>query len=92
MATVITELPEPAMDVAVNDEVAPLGSPATARLTIPENPPVLVTLTVKGMLAPAPTVWLDGVALRANEGGTLTVSDVAVAWTRAPLTAVMVRG
>lgn len=44
--TVTVEVPDPVMEVGLNEAVTPLGSPETLRGTLPVNPFRAVTVTV----------------------------------------------
>ena len=49
-------LPEPAMDVGLNEELVRVGNPLTVKLTAAENGPIAVTDTVKVVFEPRFTV------------------------------------
>ena len=69
------------------------GKPLTLKSTVPENPFIAVTVTVKLVLEPRITVWLEGAAIieKSGDGGALTTSVTVVLWVKLPLMPVMVR-
>jgi hypothetical protein len=72
VVTVITELPEPLIDVGLNDADAPC-SPDALRATAPLKPPIDPTLTVYVVLEGGTTVREDGVAATVKSGVTGTI-------------------
>src|ERR1017187_4021221 len=77
--------------VGLNDAVTPVGRvDVTARLTLPENPPVGFTVIVLVPLPPCTTLTVPGAADKVKFGGAVTVRLTVVVWTKAPEVPVMV--
>jgi len=71
--------------VGLNDAVTPLGKvDVTARLTLPENPPVGFTVIVLVPLPPCTMLSVLGAADRVKLCAGLTVRLMVVVWTRVP--------
>src|SRR5271166_47039 len=71
--------------VGLNDAVTPLGKvDVTARLTLPENPPVGLTVIVLVPLPPCTMLSVLGAADRVKLCAGLTVRLMVVVWTRVP--------
>jgi hypothetical protein len=62
---------------------------ATVRLTVPEKPPMLVTVIVEVPVAPALTVILRGLAVTLKST-VMTVTDTVAEWDSGPLVPVTV--
>ena len=54
--TVSCDVPEPATDAGLNEQLAVLGSPEQASVTVPLNPPTAVIVTVEVAEPPAGSV------------------------------------
>jgi hypothetical protein len=86
------ELPGAVTALGLKLAVAPVGSPAAERLTVPANPPVAETLTVQLVEPPRSTVLEDGLTARPKSAGGLTTSTTWAEWTSDPLVPVTVSG
>jgi len=77
--------------VGLNDAVTPVGNvDVTARLTLPENPFVGLTVIVLVPLLPWGMLKVLGAADNVKFGGGVTVRLIVVVWTKAPEVPVMV--
>jgi hypothetical protein len=68
----------PLVGFVPNDPVTPVGSPATARFTLPVNPPTSVTVMVSVALPPCATDRLVGEADSVKPALGLTISAMVV--------------
>jgi hypothetical protein len=68
VATVSCELPEPVIDEGLNEQLAVLGSPAQASVTLLLNPFTGVIVTVEAALPPA------GIVAGVREGAEISKS------------------
>jgi hypothetical protein len=82
-------LPPALMDAGVTDTLAPLGAPATARLTVPALPTTDVGM-VLDPLVPCTRLRLLGLADIVKSGVAATMSVTVVAWVANPSVPVMV--
>jgi hypothetical protein len=64
----------PAAEPAAKDDVTPLGKPVAASVTLPENPPTLVTVIVLVPLPPCATETDTGEGDSVKPGATFTVN------------------
>jgi hypothetical protein len=76
-------LPPALMDAGVTDTLAPLGAPATARLTVPALPTSDVGMALDP-LVPCTRVRLLELAEIVKSGGAVTVSMTVAEWVAAP--------
>ncbi len=84
MATVSVVVPDVVTDAGLNDADAPDGTPETANVTAPLNPPEGVTVNVYGALPPAWTVCEAGAADSEKFAGAVTVSVTFAVRARVP--------
>jgi hypothetical protein len=70
VVTCSDDVPEPVTVVGLKVAEAPVGSPATLRLTTPLKPAILPTVAVYVVLAPGFTDALAGVAVKEKSGVT----------------------
>jgi hypothetical protein len=84
--------PEVVIDAGVKPADIPDGNPLAVRDTVPANPLLPATFTVKLVLFPAPTVCEPGVAEIEKSGGAIGVTVIltAVVWFSDPLEPPMV--
>jgi len=69
--TVSTEVPDPLIELGLNEAVAPVGSPLRPNVTVAELAELMFTLNV--VLPPCATFWVVGVADIVKSGVTVTV-------------------
>jgi len=90
VVTVRVELAPGAIEVGLNEGLAPLGRPLAERLTVPVNPFTAPTLTVYLILPPGVTVFVPGAAAKVKSGfATSRVTPVEC--TSEPLVPVIVK-
>ena len=84
--------PDVVIDAGVKLADIPAGNPLAVRDTVPANPLLPATFTVKLVLLPAPTVCELGVAVIEKSGGMfgVTVTLTVVLWLSDPLEPPMV--
>jgi len=77
VVTVSVAVPDPVTEVGFKLAVTCGVVPLMLRFTVPVNPPIAVTVTVKVTLDPRGMVWLAGEALMENNGCANTFTKVA---------------
>lgn len=83
---------EPVVGLVPNDAVTPVGSPDTASVTLPENPPAPCTVTVSVVLLPRATVNAEAAGVIVKLGLVVPgiVSAIVTEWLIAPSVPVIV--
>jgi hypothetical protein len=88
--TEYVELPDVKTDDGLKLPVAPVGSPAALRVTVPLKPFNAAMLPVKVVPDPALIVRVGGAPVTAKSGAPLTINVAVTEWIRLPLVPVMV--
>jgi len=84
---VSVEVPEPATDVGLNEELVRAGNPPTLKFTVAANGPERVMVTVYDIFEPRFTIWPLGEAEMLKSA---TANVTCVEWVRVLLVPVIV--